>query len=324
MINLRAKFKGIFSGINPLIPYYHVVSDEKLPHIIHLHPYKNILRFLKDVDYFGQKFKAIGLEDLIDFVYKGNKLKKNSVILTFDDGYVECFSNIAPILEKKGLPAIFFVSSDCVDNKNLCYKNKVSLLVNYLIKNQDKFITDPVCPRAASLETKIKALRQVRYKNRQVLDEMAKINGIDWDEYLKNKKPYLTLKQLEELKKRGFYIGAHGQDHANFNELNLNEQIDQVKESIFFIKKALSIDYALFAFPFYDQGISLDFFRETSGLINLSFGTNGILSDEVKWNLQRINFERSLRPAQEIYLRKVIKKSLYIIKGVNFVKRSGL
>ena len=75
------------SEINPLIAYYHVVSNEKLPHIRHLYSYKNVSQFLNDIDYLGRKFNPIDLSDLLDFAKKGKKLKKRSVFITFDDGY---------------------------------------------------------------------------------------------------------------------------------------------------------------------------------------------------------------------------------------------
>lgn len=95
------------SEINPLIPYYHVVSNEKLPHLRHLYPYKNISQFLKDLDYLGRTFKPIELSDLLDFIKRGKNLKKRSLFITFDDGYSECYSIVAPYCIKKVFPQPF-------------------------------------------------------------------------------------------------------------------------------------------------------------------------------------------------------------------------
>lgn len=321
MRDIIFRFIGLISYINPLIPYYHVVSDESLPHISHLYRYKNIKRFLKDIELFCRYFNFVGINDLYDFLYRGKRLKNNSLIITFDDGYAECFSIVAPILFKKGIPAIFFICSEFVDNKDLCYKNKASILIDYLIKNRDRITTEPIIPEYFSLDAKIKFIQQVSYKNRFILDKLALNNEISWEEYLKDKKPYLTLQQLKEMGKMGFYFGGHSKDHPDFIELSIEEQIEQARDSILFIKQALNLKYSLFAFPFNDNNISRGFFEAAKEFIDISFGTNGIMSDEIKWNLQRINFERSLRSADEIYVRKLVRKALTGISRKRVIRR---
>ncbi|MCR4410337.1 MAG: polysaccharide deacetylase family protein [Candidatus Saccharicenans sp.] len=321
MSGVILKFIELLSKINPLVPYYHVISDEYLPHILHLYPYKNVSNFIKDIEFFCRRFNSIGLDQIIDFVYRGKSLKKNSFIITFDDGYSECFYVIAPILYKKGIPGIFFICSDFIDNKNLCYKNKASLLIALLLKRKKDLITEPIIPKEFSLEAKVKFIQNISYKNRDMLDKIAAINEISWDEYLNNKKPYLTIQQLQEMKRMGFYFGAHSKDHPNFVELSIEEQIEQTRNSVFFIKEVLDLDYSLFAFPFNDRNISLEYFEKAKEFVDISFGTYGILSDVIQWNLQRINFERSLRAAEDIYLRKSIRKALLRMQGKKFIKR---
>lgn len=311
MADFLVKIVELFSHINPLIPYYHVVSDEKLPHIIHLHPYKGLKLFLQDIDFFARHFNMIGLDDLLGHVYKGRELKKNSFILTFDDGYVECYSVIAPVLIRKGIPAIFFVCSDFVNNKGLSYRNKASLLIDRLLEYKGRMITEPVIPEHFSLDDKINFIKNISYKERFKLDDLAAMNGIDWGEFLQLKKPFLTIEQIKALQRSGFYIGAHGRDHAKFEELQIEEQLRQVNESILFLKNNLNLEYSLFAFPFHDQDLGLDLIRHLEPIVDICFGTGGIQSTTFKWNFPRINFERSLRPADQIYFRKLIKKMIY-------------
>jgi peptidoglycan/xylan/chitin deacetylase (PgdA/CDA1 family) len=309
------------SEINPLIPYYHVVSNEELPHIRHLHPYKNASQFLKDIDYLGKNFGPIELSDLLDFIKKGKKLKKRSLFITFDDGYSECYSIVAPILYKKGIPAAFFVCSDLIDNKSMSYKNKASLIVERLLKKNEKNLITLSYLRDCSSNDYIKMILNVGYKERNVLDEIAEHLGINWEYYLKAKQPYLTSLQINEMENMGFYFGAHSLDHANFSELNIEEQIYQAKSSIDLIKQRFNIDYSLFAFPFSDKNIPLEFFRRMRNYIDISFGTAGTQLDKINWNLERINFERSLRPADEIYLKKLLKKKANLIQGKGNIQR---
>ncbi|MBF9253915.1 polysaccharide deacetylase family protein [Pontibacter sp. 172403-2] len=53
---------------------------------------------------------VISLQDLVEDVRKG-KIRKNSIALTFDDGYMDNFLVAKPLLEKYKLPATFFIAS---------------------------------------------------------------------------------------------------------------------------------------------------------------------------------------------------------------------
>ena len=56
--------RGI-SGINPLLPFYHTVFNDHLPHVAHLLKFKTVDRFILDLDYFLRYYKSISLDQLI-------------------------------------------------------------------------------------------------------------------------------------------------------------------------------------------------------------------------------------------------------------------
>jgi peptidoglycan/xylan/chitin deacetylase (PgdA/CDA1 family) len=58
--------------------------------------------------FFKRHFRVVSLRDLVQKLERGEKLNRELAI-TFDDGYRDNFENAAPVLEKYGLPATFFV-----------------------------------------------------------------------------------------------------------------------------------------------------------------------------------------------------------------------
>lgn len=300
-----------FSGITPLIPYYHVVSNERLIHICHLHPYKDERQFMDDVDFLGKRYQPLSPRDLIDFARSGKKIKKGSFIITFDDGYSQIFSVVAPILYKKGIPAIFFLASDFIDNRNLGYRNKASIITEHLRRNPDLRTGHESALREilkTSRDQITERILAIPYGEATMLDEIARVLGIDFQEYLRREKPYLTSPQIRSLMDRGFHFGAHSLDHPLFEALPLQDQLKQTIVSLQFLKNAYGLPYSFFAFPHSDHSIHRDYFREIERIVDLSFGTSGIMKDPIATNLQRVNFERSLRPASQILARQLIKK----------------
>ncbi len=107
------------SGIKIIFPFYHSVSDEDVVHIKHLYPSKNIISFINDLDFLLKYFIPLSIDD---FLSKNYDPDQNYFVLSFDDGLRKMFDVVRPILNKKGIPAIFFLNSAFVDNKDLFYR----------------------------------------------------------------------------------------------------------------------------------------------------------------------------------------------------------
>ena len=108
-------------------PFYHVVSNQKLPHILNYN-YRDTTQFEKELDFYLKHFKPVSLEELLVNKDSGEKIFH----LSFDDGLKECSEIIAPILLKKGVPATFFVNPGFIDNQRLFHKYKASLILGKL------------------------------------------------------------------------------------------------------------------------------------------------------------------------------------------------
>jgi len=117
------------SQVSTLLPYHHTVSDRELLHIKHLYAFKSISQFKSDLDYLLKNFVPISPEQLVEKVNRDEQKRDNTFLLTFDDGLRECEEIIAPILKEKGVPAIFFINPAFIDNKELFYRFKISLVI---------------------------------------------------------------------------------------------------------------------------------------------------------------------------------------------------
>lgn len=302
---------------NPLIPYYHVVCDEKLPHICNLYNYKNTKQFIDDVDFIARTFEPVSLTDLIDIFRQGREPKKNIFLLTFDDGYKEMYFIVAPILKRKGMPAVFFINTDFIDNKELSYKNKVSLIINFLAKDKKllkKIVSSfPIFSDMTQREVFGKLLT-VEYNKRFFLDQLAEAAEIDFNDFLKTYQPYLNRSQIKSMIDNGFSFGAHSKDHPNYSELSLEEQVSQTLDSLRIIKEEFNLSYSVFAFPFGVEGNEKQLFLRISKEVDLTFSTDKFNGNKISWNLNRINFEKSLLPAKTIlahYAARTIFHRLY-------------
>lgn len=308
-----------------IILYYHVVNDNEMPHIRNKHKYKGITQFTDDLEFLLKHYCPIGLKEAIHWVRGDNNLPPNRFLLTFDDGFREINDVIAPILLDKGIPATFFITSVFLDNRELGYHHKASLLVE---KIQNGISFGAECKIKGILNEKgirstqlLEDILHVDYQRRDVLEKIAEVLKVDFQSYLDEKQPYLSSHQIMDLINKGFDIGAHSIDHPYFSELSLEEQFEQAIVSIKQIREKFHLDYGAFAFPHNDSGVSQEFFKRIheSGLIDITFGTGGMLSTVVKSHKQRVSLENPLLPARKIltwqYTRRLYKTLWSKMKG---------
>jgi peptidoglycan/xylan/chitin deacetylase (PgdA/CDA1 family) len=305
----------------PVILYYHVVNDEDVPHISNLYKYKQTKQFVDDLEFLLKHYLPTRLSDVIDWTNGKYSLPHSCFLLTFDDGFKEISDVIAPILLEKGIPATFFISSAFLDNRELCYQHKTSLLVERILGGisaaTEREIKRIMLSASISFSAVCEGLLRVNYKRKDVLDRIADVLQIDFQEYLREKRPYLSSCQVLELIDKGFAIGAHSIDHPYYSEISLQEQMEQTIVSVKQIREKFCLGYGAFAFPHNDTGVSSEFFKrvEETGLVDITFGTGGMLDVGPRTHKQRVSLEKPLLPA------KSILKWHYARKGYNKIKR---
>jgi peptidoglycan/xylan/chitin deacetylase (PgdA/CDA1 family) len=306
---------GTFTGVVPLIPCYHVVSDEDVPHVKHLYKFKDVRNFKKDLDAFLRLYQPIALHDLLESLKNCQPLSKNTFLIQFDDGFREQYEIVAPILWEKGITATFFITVSSLDNQEMVYKNKVSLLIEHLSNNG----SEPKRRQIRQIlgipnDTKIDlgtALLTIDYANKNLLDEVAKVLNYDFSAYLFKSRPYLTSDEVRKLIAMGFTIGAHSLDHPQYSLISFEDQVHQTSASMRFLRERFSLDYGVFAFPHGDDNLSERFFEQifTESDIDASFG-NIALKHIPRSHFARLPMDNASMPAERVVAR-FYAKTLY-------------
>lgn len=309
-----------------LLPYHHTVSNEELQHIHHLYPYKNEQQFINDLDFLLKNYRPVSPDELSKAILNKTKLPAGKFLLTFDDGFREVYDIIAPILEKKAVPAIFFINPAFIDNKELFYRCKISLLIGELKKNQTAYLNiyaDTLQITAPTTESVTEALKKLNQDNAFLLDSIAEKISYSFDDYLKEQRPFLTTEQVISLHKRGFTIGAHSMNHPYYNLLSMEDQVKQTIDSCNYVKDLLGTAECHFSFPHSDEPIS----QQTITAINnnnagLLFGIQNQKKELHNRMLHRFNAERPETTIEELIKGQITLNRLQQITGQNTVKRN--
>lgn len=314
LLSLPASIR--YSGENLIFPFYHAVTNEVPAHLKHLYRVKTIEEFQKDLDFLTKYFNPLSPAVLLNGSGSA-RISEPSFILSFDDGLREVKEVIAPLLKERGLSAIFFLNNEFINNKDLFFRYKASILVENL-----DLLKQGITRRAeigALLKRKdpdikwiIKKILSIGYANRDLLDSIAVILGVSYSEYLEKNRPYLDDQEIRTLIEEGFFIGSHSTDHPYFIELENGQQLQEITESMEGIERMFKPGYGFFAFPFTDQGFDKVLLRHEQVKYDAIFGTSGIKKQTIENYYQRIPMEKSGNVAEDVikteYIYFMIKR----------------
>ena len=269
--------------------YYHVVSDEALPHIRHLYPYKAPAMFENDLIYLAENFNLVTYEQLAAHFCGGQRLDPKSVLLTFDDGLSECYSVVRPLLLKHNTPCVFFITTDYIDNHRMGCEHKASLCIDRILSLESSALQDVMKSVGDSLgkgfdngADLIRWVKSTPGREHSAIDALCRLLGVDVKAYLESRRPYLTSEEIRRLSEDGFAIGAHSVRHQQLGSLTDTEMEEDITESCKAIMALTGQKEVPFAFPFSADGVSRDALqalRKRHGYIGLLFDTNGVRLD---------------------------------------------
>ena len=265
---------------------YHTVSDRALNHIRHLYAYKTCEMFETDLIHLKQHYNIISYRQFKESFSAKMKIRPNAISLSFDDGYSECFSTVRPLLLKHMIPCTFFITTDFIDNKDMFYRNKVSLCIEKMKTIENSKLTNvfntinnsfkQFIHNTTSFAQWIKSLNSAY---RDTVDEICTILGIDIKQYLATNKPYLTSDEIKYLVHNGFTIGAHSKQHYMFNLLSYEDMEKEIVDSCKIIMDLTGKKQVPFAFPFSANGVNPRFLENLISkykFIELFFNTQGL------------------------------------------------
>lgn len=271
-----------------LVFFYHTVDDGHLPHVRELYPYKSCREFEADIEFLKREYDVPGWPDLLrDGPRRG---RRRAALVTFDDGMSQCFENVRPILQRHGVPAIFFVTREFVDNREMFYRHKLSLCVERLQGSAEPLRSDAVRRLGAAAGRSFESvdscrayLLGLRFSDGAAIDRACEIVGVDVARELAVRRPYLTTEQVRQLHAEGFTIGGHSLRHQHFRELGPMEIEREIVESCRFVADVVGAGEVPFAFPFSSAGVDRALLRSIASRnpwITGMFDTDGLAMNE--------------------------------------------
>lgn len=95
----------------PIIMYHQVKNKGFGKNVISPYEFESDLEYLSENNY-----NTITMTQLIDYVYDGIELPQNPIILSFDDGYLNTYKYVFPMLEKYNMKIVLSIVGKVTDD----------------------------------------------------------------------------------------------------------------------------------------------------------------------------------------------------------------
>lgn len=220
--------------------------------------------FRHQVRYVQDRYTVVSGERLVAAVTEDADLPPNAALLTFDDGYLDHFTNVFPILDEAGIPGCFFPPARCILDDEVLEVNKIHHVLASVsdideiearvfrmmqewgdaseLRSRDEY-------RAAVAgdhrfdKTQVVLVKRLLQRElpatlrRRILDRLFDMY-VDVPEEVLARELYMDMHQVRCLQRHGMYVGGHGDQHEWMNRLESDEQRAEIDRTVRFLRRA--------------------------------------------------------------------------------------
>src|SRR3989338_4734778 len=112
-----------------IILMYHGITAKKDAVTNFDNKHVHIEKFEKQLAYLKKDYNFISMEEFILWHEGEENIPDNAVIMTFDDGYKNTYTNLFPLLQKYNAPAVIFLHTAYIGKKEIAWYDVVAYAI---------------------------------------------------------------------------------------------------------------------------------------------------------------------------------------------------
>lgn len=247
---------------------YHYVRDSDatpFPAIRALPP----ALFERQLDWLQSSHRLIGFDDFHDAVRGRRSLPANAALLTFDDGFVDHYATVLPILRARGLTGVFFLAYDaCGPTPRVLGVHKTHFLLARLGSDTFRETVLRECELALTAEggrtTRVFGADGWERADERTVKELLnyELPFDDADRVLDTlfaryigeqaafaQKLYLDEPMVAEMARAGMTFGFHTRSHRMLSRLAIGEQETELGDGVSWIQRLTGQSHVPFCYP---------------------------------------------------------------------------
>lgn len=217
-------------------------------------------------------FNVLPLREAVARLRDGT-LPVRAACVTFDDGYADNATVALPVLQRRKVPATFFIATGFIDGGRMFNDTVIETVrqargdtLDARCVGLDALDITSLDSRRRAIDTLLRALKYLPADERQQrVDELAATTGGELRNDL-----MMTTEQVRFLRESGMEIGAHTVNHPILANLGKESATDEIVANKRRLEAITDRPITLFAYPNGKPGV--DYSRDHVGMVkNLGF-----------------------------------------------------
>lgn len=186
--------------------------------------------FERQVRYLAKHYAVMSLDEAVACLHNGKPLPHNAVAITFDDGYHDNYTAFR-ILRAHGACATFFLTSNCLDDREVFWVSEVRHLIlrtaQPVLKLAGHNGAETTWPlqtleaREAAVSQVTRLIKSCTIAEREVVLQTLRETLADVDQPFDGPQLMLSSGQVQDMLDGGMSIGGHTLTHANLPSAGL-------------------------------------------------------------------------------------------------------
>lgn len=238
--------------------------------------------FIQQMDHIMKHYRVITMESLLEAYSQEDfsGIPDNALLLTFDDGYIDHYTVVYPILKKYGVQGSFFPNAMAVKEHKLLTVNRIhfilaeaerkgqmSELVSDCFQSMNKYRM-----AGADIEENQKIYDRIGIPNRWDSGEVIFVKRLlqnELPEKMRNemaeeffakyvgvpegifaRELYMNMDQIRCMKQGGMFFGIHGYDHYWMGKLPVDQMKRDVEEALTYFDGIIDRDRWVMNYPY--------------------------------------------------------------------------
>lgn len=214
-------------------------------------------QFDKQMNLLRTLYNPISQEQLTNYVNGKESLPEYPILVTFDDGYKDNYTNAYPILRKYKIPATIFLTTGYTNRLIIPGDDYISIAAKktniqkivlseseilHLMNNDEKRIA---VKKLWDIWNSLLKKRDIKGQGKylQQLKDMFKVDISTINNL------FMTWEEIKKLNNDGMSVGAHTVKHKILSLLSSDEIVSEITESKLEIEKHLGEKIVAFAYP---------------------------------------------------------------------------
>ncbi len=212
-------------------------------------------RFERQIAFLARRRNVVSMDELVDAIQRGQQLPAGTVVLTFDDGYRDNYTYVAPALAAYDLPATLYLPTGLVSRQESPWADRIYVAFKH--RRNDRFEHEAVPGGPYSLGTNAKeAYRAIASAlldaPQAIRDDIVESLEAQLDPAVKA--PCLTLDWAALRKMQaeypGFELGVHSVNHVDLTAHGEDTAAQEIDGCIEVYERQLGRAPKHFAYPY--------------------------------------------------------------------------